>query len=226
MEWIIALIAVTVGLWKLGALKPSKRGKARPTHSSRKGGNTKRGTSKPAPLPVDLPPDDFASVATESRWFVDPLPRWLKQAAEQHLSATAGGGQPQKITTIRGTGEELSNDEKRALGVRANAKLGRDYVDALSEVGKSENPLGALETCIHRARGRRARKRDLKQAAEWGAGAKLEVLAANDERDCQAVRKISGTAFSLENVPRLPLDGCDALYCRCLYQIKPGSNRS
>ena len=52
------------------------------------------------------------------------------------------------------------------LGVRANVKLGQDYVDALSDQGKAEVPLGAIELVLLRCMSREARDRDLKRAIE------------------------------------------------------------
>ncbi len=100
-------------------------------------------------------PDDFASVARESGWFVDPVPQWLVDAAEDWLASNKTS-----VVPLRNTGEPLDKEEKRALGVNVNAKLGRDYIDALSDTGRAECPIKALETCLQRTRSRRAQKRD------------------------------------------------------------------
>lgn len=96
---------------------------------------------------------DFATVARESGWFVDPVPQWLVDAAEEWLASNKTS-----VVPLRNTGEPLDKEEKKALGVNVNAKLGRDYVDALSEAGRAECPLRALETCLERARSRREGK--------------------------------------------------------------------
>lgn len=112
---------------------------------------------QPAVVPGtdETPPDDFASVARESGWFVDPVPQWLVEAAEDWLASNKTS-----VVPLRNTGEPLDKDEKRALGVNVNAKLGRDYVNALSDAGRAECPLRAIETCLQRTRQRRAQKRD------------------------------------------------------------------
>lgn len=106
-----------------------------------------------APGTDETPPDDFASVARESGWFVDPVPQWLVEAAEEWLASNKTS-----VVPLRNTGEPLDKDEKRALGVNVNAKLGRDYVNALSDAGRAECPLRAIETCLQRTRQRRAQK--------------------------------------------------------------------
>lgn len=108
-----------------------------------------------APGTDETPPDDFASVARESGWFVDPVPLWLVEAAEDWLASNKTSAVP-----LRNTGEPLSKEEKRELGVNVNAKLGRDYVDALSDTGRAECPLRALETCLERTRSRRGDNRE------------------------------------------------------------------
>ncbi len=45
----------------------------------------------------------------------------------------------------------------------------------------------------------------------------IEILFPYDDRTCQAVRKFDGIAIPLDDVPELPLPGCDAEYCRCVY---------
>jgi hypothetical protein len=69
----------------------------------------------------------------------------------------------------RRTGEQLSHDEKRTLGVRANAFLSRQAFSELTERGKIK-PLQAHELTLLRAEFTRSRKRtvDNLQKPEWG----------------------------------------------------------
>ena len=45
----------------------------------------------------------------------------------------------------------------------------------------------------------------------------MDIIAADDERTCQAVRAYDGKAFEPDEVPDLPVPGCDADTCRCIY---------
>ncbi len=46
---------------------------------------------------------------------------------------------------------------------------------------------------------------------------KIDIIFAEDERTCQAVRAYDGKAFEPDEVPELPVPGCDAEACRCIY---------
>ncbi len=46
---------------------------------------------------------------------------------------------------------------------------------------------------------------------------KMDIIFAEDERTCQAVRTYDGKAFEPGEVPELPVPGCDAETCRCIY---------
>lgn len=47
--------------------------------------------------------------------------------------------------------------------------------------------------------------------------AKIDIIFAKDERTCQAVRAYDGRAIDPDEVPELPVPGCDAETCRCIY---------
>ncbi len=47
--------------------------------------------------------------------------------------------------------------------------------------------------------------------------AKIDIIFAEDERTCHTVRAHDGKAFEPDEVPELPVPGCDAETCRCLY---------
>ncbi|MDH3747874.1 MAG: hypothetical protein OER97_06670 [Gammaproteobacteria bacterium] len=46
----------------------------------------------------------------------------------------------------------------------------------------------------------------------------VQVKAANEEC-CQAVQTLLGKRFLSHEVPKLPLDGCDAHSCQCTYEL-------
>lgn len=57
-----------------------------------------------------------------------------------------------------------------------------------------------------------------KRAKEKSRYRGVEVIA-NGKDCCEAVREISGKRFLSEEVPKLPLIGCDATECRCSYEL-------
>lgn len=209
MEWLWLVLLAGICVWGYTKLTSGKVNKEMAAKSG----------TKATVTPVELPPSDFETVARESGWFVDPLPDWLMTAVRKHLDASETD-QRVSTTALRSTGEALTNDEKRELGVRANAKLGRDYVEALSDKGKSENPINALKLVLLRCASRRSREKNLQEIAMIDQNIKVEIMSAGDERDCNGVRSYEGRSFSLERLPPLPLDGCDAEHCRCLYSPK------
>lgn len=61
-----------------------------------------------------------------------------------------------------------------------------------------------------------SRKATLRGCREAGVK-QVEVVAAEDDRTCEAVWEYDAKYFDIEAVPDLPVPGCDAEYCRCVY---------
>ncbi len=63
-----------------------------------------------------------------------------------------------------------------------------------------------------------SRARWLKQALEYDApNFAAEIIFSDDDRTCQAVRRLEGKVFLLADVPKLPMPDCDADWCQCQY---------
>ena len=63
-----------------------------------------------------------------------------------------------------------------------------------------------------------SRARWLKQALEYDApNFAAEIIFSDDDRTCQAVRRLEGKGFLLADVPKLPMPDCDADWCQCQY---------
>ncbi len=58
-------------------------------------------------------------------------------------------------------------------------------------------------------------KQDSEPAARYRG---VQVIADSDDC-CQAVRDIAGRRFLAEEVPPLPLEGCDTASCQCTYKL-------
>ena len=117
---------------------------------------------------------------------------------------------PRQTVTGYRKGEQLSKDEKRALGLRSNAFLSRRAFDELTEDGLEE-PLKAHETVLLRATFSLNRYRtleslkaaDVKSMKEF-QGIKYDVL----EMRCPVCGPLDGKVIQIEEASILPLKGC------------------
>ena len=48
-------------------------------------------------------------------------------------------------------------------------------------------------------------------------GLKVELVAPDDDRTCKVARALDGKVFAADEAPDLPLEGCDADICRCIF---------
>lgn len=118
---------------------------------------------------------------------------------------------------ISGWGNALDDEEKANLGVRADAKLGREYLEALTRKGR-RRPLAAAYFVVQRATHAHSQSERLKALCEDEEIEGVEVVATEGALTCMAARDIEGEIFEPGKAPTLPLRRCDAEYCRCVYQ--------
>jgi hypothetical protein len=145
---------------------------------------------------------------------IDPAAApWIAPVVEQ--GEREGLGYDAIARMVRSTGDQITADKKRTLGLRANAKVGQRYIDALSPRGK-ERPMDAAFLVVQRAMHQLAlgNPSDLFESSVVD---EVEISFAEDDRTCGAVKKLDGQKFRKDAVPQLPLPDCDAEYCRCLY---------
>ncbi|ANL74256.1 hypothetical protein AMC83_PA00029 (plasmid) [Rhizobium phaseoli] len=116
----------------------------------------------------------------------------------------------QTLTAYRKGGEQLSKDEKRALGLRSNAFLSRRAHEDLTEAGR-EVPLKAHETVLLRATFTLNRYRTLQSikasdivADKAFKGISYDVLNAS----CPVCGPLSGKTIQIEDASIFPLKGC------------------
>lgn len=116
----------------------------------------------------------------------------------------------QTLTEYRKGGEQLTKEEKKALGLRTNAFLSRKAFQDLTDEGRRE-PLTAHETVLLRATFSYNRYRALQsiKAADLVGrkifkGVKYEVLNTN----CSVCGPLDGKTIQIEEAPILPLQGC------------------
>lgn len=118
---------------------------------------------------------------------------------------------------ISGWGNALEEEEKANLGVRADAKLGREYFDCLTRKGR-RRPLAAAFFVVQRATHAHSQSERLKAFEADETIEAVEVVATEGALTCLAAQDIDGQIFDLKKAPSLPLRRCDAETCRCVYQ--------
>ncbi len=118
---------------------------------------------------------------------------------------------------ISGWGNPLEEDEKSNIGVRVDAKLGREYFDCLTRKGR-RRPLAAAFFVVQRATHAHSQSERLKTFEADESIEAVEIVATEGALTCLAAQDIDGEIFELQKVPPLPLRSCDAETCRCVYQ--------
>ncbi|GHV28088.1 hypothetical protein AGMMS4952_10950 [Spirochaetia bacterium] len=110
----------------------------------------------------------------------------------------------------------LSLEEKKTIGLNTRQKYSREMVETLTELGlRHENPKRILEILYYRNYHKICGKYELIRLRRVGIDT-VEILDCNDERDCQAIKKFK-KVWPIDQVPELPIPGCNAEYCRCCY---------
>jgi hypothetical protein len=118
---------------------------------------------------------------------------------------------------VFGSDDFLTVDEKRRLGLCTRKKYSRRLISYFNPacLGTIE-PKSLLENMHLDAYFRIARKRDLIRIREMGSCRQVRIVPLG-VRDCTAIRRFK-RVHDIDDVPGLPLPGCDATCCRCEYQ--------
>lgn len=161
---------------------------------------------KPDPLP-ELPFDGAGLVSENARGWIMPL---VRQADRE------GWSYDQLERAIRRYGEPVPADEKRALGMRANALLGRLFLECLTNAGRA-NPMGTSDEIVYRNFMLAATKRNWLQAkAAPFRRMQLLIVEGSDYHACAEARLRANQRFPTRDLPELPLPGCNCR-CGCIY---------
>lgn len=139
---------------------------------------------------------------------------YLTEAAEGWLFAALGECgylSPKAVATAhRKDGEQISREEKIALGIRSNAFMSRRAAAELTEKGRS-NPLEAHASTLLRAYFTALRYREIAQAARGGAISVMYNGIFKDE--CLACAQLDGTAVPIADASPDPPEGCQKATC-------------
>lgn len=110
----------------------------------------------------------------------------------------------------------LTLEEKKALGLNTRQKYARELINALTEKGLvAEKPNDLLKNIWLANFHKISQKYELQHLKDMGLKY-VQILDCDDERDCKAVKRCK-KRWLIDEVPELPLPGCDAKYCRCEY---------
>jgi len=114
-------------------------------------------------------------------------------------------------------GPLLTVGEKRALGLNTRMKYSKKFIEYFEPSAlRTIEPKATLE-CMHLdAFHRVSRQKELLSFKKLGFVKEVEILPCGDSRDCGKIKRLK-KIYRLEEVPELPLPGCDAPYCRCMY---------
>jgi hypothetical protein len=137
------------------------------------------------------------------------------------LALLRGGFHPfaRIYTKIAFRGDDLLTvEEKRALGLNTRMKYSRKFIEYFdpSAFGKIE-PKSALENMHINASLRAARAKDLRVWKELGFINEVKICRTGDGDDCGKIKQL-WKVYGIDEVPELPISGCDSSLCRCWYQ--------
>jgi hypothetical protein len=112
----------------------------------------------------------------------------------------------------------LSDEEKAALHINPELKISREMAECMSEKGLAEkDPRHIVPIIYYMNLFAVSRKYKLMELRSRGI-TKVKIVNMGGDLDCEKIKNHDGGIFSIDEVPHLPLPGCDAAYCRCDFE--------
>lgn len=126
------------------------------------------------PVPKVSPDDeDYATALAQSSYSV------ASPENINFLKAALDGEEWPKGITLRKHGQQLTKDELRALGLRANTILSRECLDILTPSGR-EDPIHTTQAIVSALLNKRAAKQSLANGSHlFDDGSRIQVYANN-----------------------------------------------
>ena len=112
--------------------------------------------------------------------------------------------------------ELLSLEEKKSLGLNSRKKYSRQLVRLVMCEHLHGRCPKELISDYYLSSWHQAARDALLQKMRSAGVVDVRILSCSDERDCPHVLRMK-RRFKIDDVPALPLQGCDAAYCRCTY---------
>jgi hypothetical protein len=118
---------------------------------------------------------------------------------------------PFKVATdYRKSGQQLSPDEKRSIGIRTNAFMSRVALSDLTSLGLGR-PLEAHAITLLRATFYRQKILSLQNFKRMGC---FEVrFSASHKMECKLCQRLDGEVVSIEELAEMPFAGCNREAC-------------
>jgi len=111
----------------------------------------------------------------------------------------------------------LTVPEKRELGLNTRMKYSKNFIECFhSSAFKTIEPKSFLSDVHLDAFHRISRKYELQKLRGLGWIKQVEIMDVGDARDCGKIKRFK-KKHAIDAVPELPLPGCTAPYCRCMY---------
>ncbi len=128
--------------------------------------------------------------------FAEPISSLLALRQDEH---------PHQIAReFRQMGNQLSADEKRAAGLRANAFMSDIALSSLTDLGR-EAPIARLDSTFLDAVFAHMRARRIITAIQANAhGLQVDTIRA----DCPGCKRLRGTVFAVTEVEGMPPEDC------------------
>lgn len=114
--------------------------------------------------------------------------------------------------------DPLTKEELKALGLRGNIKMDREFWEALSEGGRAD-PIKAVDAVYFRASGAITNEANLLVIRSLGVK-KCLFYGVGDDRDCAFAKRIHRKTIPADLITSWPPAECDAEWCRCVIRPK------
>jgi hypothetical protein len=112
----------------------------------------------------------------------------------------------------------LSDEEKAALHINPELKISREMADCMNEKGLSEkDPRHIVPIIYYMNLFSVGRKYKLMELRSRGI-TKVKIVTMGGDLDCETIKNYDNGGFPIDEVPSLPLPGCNAAYCRCDFE--------
>ncbi len=141
----------------------------------------------------------------------DSIP-WAAQIIREEV--VGGAGYENTLNALVRAGSEVTAAEKQRIGASSRTRIGSEFLAALN-LSDFTAAKDALFIAIQEAVSVAVREYNFQQFREIGVKY-VKLLPSCDERDCDEAKRRNGEIFPIDEAT-LPLKGCDAAYCRCLF---------
>ena len=111
----------------------------------------------------------------------------------------------------------LTIEEKKALGLNSRMKYSREFIDLFEPSAlKLIEPNSTLSNMRISAKNRAHSRTEIRKMKRLGFIREVKICPVRDAGDCKKIKNFR-KVYSIDEVPELPIPGCDSSLCRCMY---------